>query len=73
MERPAELRAPVPLPVNVDTTGAKIMEDGSSRPDQRDSRDIYLPNHIESVSHIAVDVSSSAALVSLLRLRHSHH
>lgn len=57
------MEAPVPLPVNVDTTGAKIMEDGSSHPDQRDSRDIYLPNHIETLSHIAVDVGGSLAKV----------
>ncbi len=39
------------------------MEDGASSPDQRDSRDIYLPNHIEAVSHIAVDVGGSLAKV----------
>lgn len=39
------------------------MEDGTSSPDQRDSRDIYLPNHIEAVSHIAVDVGGSLAKV----------
>ncbi|CAO1620843.1 unnamed protein product [Parajaminaea phylloscopi] len=62
-ERAAEMRAPIPLPVNVDTTGAKIMEDASSHPDQRDSRDIYLPNHVETVSHIAVDIGGSLAKV----------
>lgn len=57
------MQAPVPLPVNVDTTGAKILEDDASHPDQRDSRDIYLPNHVESVSHIAVDIGGSLAKV----------
>lgn len=57
------MNAPIPLPVNVDTTGAKILEDDASHPDQRDSRDIYLPNHVESVSHIAVDVGGSLAKV----------
>ena len=31
----------------------------------RDSRGIYFPNHIEPVSHIAVDVSSSLLLFAL--------
>ncbi|TKY87072.1 hypothetical protein EX895_003749 [Sporisorium graminicola] len=52
-----------PVEIFVDTRGAQIMEDGASSPDQRDSRDIYLPNHIESVSHIAVDVGGSLAKV----------
>ncbi|SPO31363.1 related to pantothenate kinase [Ustilago trichophora] len=52
-----------PVEIFVDTRGAKIMEDGASSPDQRDSRDIYLPNHIEAVSHIAVDVGGSLAKV----------
>lgn len=47
------------LPVNVDTTGAKIMDSQASRPQHNDSRDIYLPNHVETVSHIAVDVSEN--------------
>lgn len=52
--------APVALPVTVDTTGAKILDgDGLSSPDQKDSRDIWLPNHVETVSHIAVDVSKT--------------
>ncbi|CAO1630150.1 unnamed protein product [Sympodiomycopsis kandeliae] len=63
MERHHDMQAPIPLPVNVDTTGAKILEDDASHPDQRDSRDIYLPNHVESVSHIAVDVGGSLAKV----------
>jgi len=54
------MQAPIALPVNVDTTGAKILDgDGTSGPDQRDSRDIWLPNWVETVSHIAVDVSQS--------------
>lgn len=52
--------APFALPVTVDTTGAKIL-DGS--PAERDSRDIYLPNHVETVSHIAIDVGGSLAKV----------
>ncbi|EST06855.1 Type II pantothenate kinase [Kalmanozyma brasiliensis GHG001] len=52
-----------PVEIFVDTRGAKIMEDGASSPDQRDSRDIYLPNHVEAVSHIAVDVGGSLAKV----------
>lgn len=56
--------APAVLPVNVDTTGAQILgDDADSSPDQRDSRGIYLPNHVESVSHIAVDVGGSLAKV----------
>lgn len=55
--------APVALPVTVDTTGAKILE-GS--PAERDSRDIYLPNHVESVSHIAIDVSMNCKAPSVL-------
>ncbi|PWZ01273.1 fumble-domain-containing protein [Testicularia cyperi] len=52
-----------PVEIFVDTRGAQIMEDEASSPDQRDSRDIYLPNHIEAVSHIAVDVGGSLAKV----------
>ncbi|KAN0062444.1 hypothetical protein ACQY0O_005335 [Thecaphora frezii] len=52
-----------PVEIFVDTRGAKIIDDGASSPDQRDSRDIYLPNHIEAVSHIAVDVGGSLAKV----------
>jgi type II pantothenate kinase len=49
----------IALPVNVDTTGAKILDgDETSGSDQKDSRDIWLPNWVETVSHIAVDVSS---------------
>ncbi len=36
-------------------------EEGS--PEERDGRDIYLPNHVESVSHIAVDIGGSLAKV----------
>lgn len=66
-------QAPVPLPVNVDTTDARILDDDeASHPDQRDSRDIYLPNHVEFVSHIAVDVGGSLAkVVYFTRSRHS--
>lgn len=51
---------PVALPVTVDTTGAKILEGSVA---EHDSRDIYLPNHVETVSHIAIDVGGSLAKV----------
>jgi len=35
---------------------------------QRDGRDIYLPNHVESVSHIALDVSRRSWLLRVWRL-----
>ncbi|KAK7465547.1 hypothetical protein VKT23_005522 [Stygiomarasmius scandens] len=47
--------------IHVDTRGALILEEES--PETRDSRGIYLPNHIEPVSHIAVDVGGSLAKV----------
>lgn len=39
------------------------MDSLASRPQQNDSRDIYLPNHVEAVSHIAVDIGGSLAKV----------
>ncbi|UZJ54526.1 hypothetical protein CBS101457_003846 [Exobasidium rhododendri] len=54
----------IALPVNVDPTGAKILDgDGASGSDQKDSRDIWLPNWVETVSHIAVDIGGSLAKV----------
>ncbi|KAF8482069.1 fumble [Russula ochroleuca] len=54
-----------PLPtakvIQVDTRGAVILDEAS--PETRDSRGIYLPNYIEPVSHIAVDVGGSLAKV----------
>ncbi|KAI0032766.1 type II pantothenate kinase [Vararia minispora EC-137] len=54
-----------PLPsakvIHVDTRGAVILDEES--PETRDSRGIYLPNYIEPVSHIAVDVGGSLAKV----------
>ncbi|KAJ6486125.1 pantothenate kinase [Mycena vitilis] len=47
--------------IHVDTRGAVILSEES--PETRDSRGIYLPNHIEPVSHIAVDVGGSLAKV----------
>ncbi|KIK70525.1 hypothetical protein GYMLUDRAFT_147701 [Collybiopsis luxurians FD-317 M1] len=47
--------------IQVDTRGAIILEEES--PETRDSRGIYFPNHIEPVSHIAVDVGGSLAKV----------
>ncbi|KAG8775132.1 hypothetical protein FRC12_001659 [Ceratobasidium sp. 428] len=55
----------VPIPtaeaIQVDTRGAVILSEDS--PMTRDSRGIYLPNHIEPVSHIAVDIGGSLAKV----------
>ncbi|KAG8732323.1 hypothetical protein FRC10_001014 [Ceratobasidium sp. 414] len=55
----------VPIPtaeaIQVDTRGAVILCEDS--PATRDSRGIYLPNHIEPVSHIAVDIGGSLAKV----------
>ncbi|QRW24702.1 pantothenate kinase [Rhizoctonia solani] len=55
----------VPIPsaqvIQVDTRGALIL--GEDSPATRDSRGIYLPNHIEPVSHIAVDIGGSLAKV----------
>ncbi|KAF9486509.1 fumble [Pholiota conissans] len=47
--------------IHVDTRGAVILEEES--PETRDSRGIYLPNYIEPISHIAVDVGGSLAKV----------
>jgi type II pantothenate kinase len=47
--------------IQVDTRGAVILDEAS--PETRDSRGIYLPNYIEPVSHIAVDVGGSLAKV----------
>ncbi|TDL28144.1 fumble [Rickenella mellea] len=47
--------------IHVDTRGAVILEEES--PETRDSRGIYLPNYIEPVSHIAVDIGGSLAKV----------
>ncbi|KAK7063801.1 pantothenate kinase [Favolaschia claudopus] len=47
--------------IHVDTRGAVILTEES--PETRDSRGIYLPNYIEPVSHIAVDVGGSLAKV----------
>ncbi|KAH9968674.1 type II pantothenate kinase [Russula dissimulans] len=52
---------PAPKVIHVDTRGAVILDEAS--PETRDSRGIYLPNYIEPVSHIAVDVGGSLAKV----------
>jgi len=52
---------PSPKVIHVDTRGAIILSEES--PETRDSRGIYLPNYIEPVSHIAVDVGGSLAKV----------
>ncbi|KZT57812.1 fumble [Calocera cornea HHB12733] len=52
---------PIPEAIQVDTRGAVILHEDS--PETRDSRGIYLPNHIEPVSYIAVDIGGSLAKV----------
>ncbi|KAH9949394.1 fumble [Amylocystis lapponica] len=52
---------PTAQAIQVDTRGAVILEEES--PETRDSRGIYLPNYIEPVSHIAVDIGGSLAKV----------
>ncbi|KAF8841899.1 fumble [Paxillus ammoniavirescens] len=54
---------PLPSPriIHVNTRGAVILAEES--PETRDSRGIYLPNYIEPVSHIAVDIGGSLAKV----------
>ncbi|KAK0520771.1 hypothetical protein OC835_007099 [Tilletia horrida] len=47
--------------ISVNTRGATLLPEEGSHPDQRDSRAIYLPNHVEGVSHIAVDIGGSLA------------
>ncbi|KAE8244515.1 hypothetical protein A4X13_0g6539 [Tilletia indica] len=49
------------LDINVNTRGATLLPEEGSHPDQRDSRAIYLPNHVEAVSYIAVDIGGSLA------------
>lgn len=61
--------APSALPVEIyaTTDGARIMDDDTHAPEspseRRDGHDIYLPNHVEAVSHIAIDVGGSLAKV----------
>jgi len=60
------LGPPQALPVDVFMRmhGARIIvDDPPSSEARRDGHDIYLPNHTESVSHIAVDVGGSLAKV----------
>ncbi|KAF8578750.1 fumble [Ramaria rubella] len=52
---------PTAQAIKVDTRGAVILHEES--PETRDSRGIYLPNYIEPVSHIAVDIGGSLAKV----------
>ncbi|CAE6538996.1 unnamed protein product [Rhizoctonia solani] len=56
-----EFSVPSAQVIQVDTRGAVIL--GEDSPATRDSRGIYLPNHIEPVSHIAVDIGGSLAKV----------
>ncbi|KAI0931384.1 hypothetical protein AcW1_001204 [Taiwanofungus camphoratus] len=58
MSRPS---LPAAKAIQVDTRGALILDEES--PETRDSRGIYLPNYIEPVSHIAVDIGGSLAKV----------
>ncbi|KAG8928028.1 hypothetical protein FRC02_007449 [Tulasnella sp. 418] len=52
---------PAAKAIKVDTRGAIILNQES--PQTKDSRAIYLPNYIEPVSHIAVDIGGSLAKV----------
>ncbi|KIJ46524.1 hypothetical protein M422DRAFT_165213 [Sphaerobolus stellatus SS14] len=52
---------PTARAIKVDTRGAVILNEES--PETRDSRGIYLPNYIEPVSHIAVDIGGSLAKI----------
>lgn len=52
---------PTPKAIRVNTRGAVILAEES--PETRDSRGIYLPNYIEPVSHIAIDIGGSLAKV----------
>ncbi|GJE86235.1 fumble [Phanerochaete sordida] len=52
---------PTAKAIQVDTRGALILDEES--PETRDSRGIYLPNYVEPVSHIAVDIGGSLAKV----------
>ncbi|THG95909.1 hypothetical protein EW026_g5816 [Hermanssonia centrifuga] len=51
--------------IQVDTRGALILDEES--PETRDSRGIYLPNYVEPVSHIAVDVRRRLVRLMLAR------
>ncbi|CDZ96789.1 Pantothenate kinase PanK and related proteins [Phaffia rhodozyma] len=57
----ADVEIPPPRSISVDTRGAQILMEDS--PATRDSRGIYLPHHIEPVSHIAVDIGGSLAKI----------
>ncbi|KAI0348113.1 fumble [Trametopsis cervina] len=52
---------PTAKAIQVYTRGAMILNEES--PETRDSRGIYLPNYVEPVSHIAVDIGGSLAKV----------
>ncbi|KAG0707599.1 fumble [Suillus ampliporus] len=52
---------PTPKAIRVNTRGAVILAEESR--ETRDSRGIYLPNYIEPVSHIALDIGGSLAKV----------
>ena len=65
---PSEVRSKISNPgyVRINSKGAFISEDNSSASEEsseaeyeHDPRDIRLPNHTESVGHIAIDVCSS--------------
>ncbi|KAF9245653.1 fumble [Melanogaster broomeanus] len=57
----ASSTATQPRVIHVHTRGAVILAEES--PETRDSRGIYLPNYIEPISHIAVDIGGSLAKV----------
>lgn len=72
---------PTARTIHVDTRGAVILNEESPEvraldllalrqahfKQTRDSRGIYLPNHIEPVSHIAVDVRLASFVSTLIK------
>ncbi|WFD03194.1 pantothenate kinase [Malassezia obtusa] len=63
----------VPVDISLTTHGARIIDNEAPRADSSagDSHDIYLPNYLETVSHIAVDIGGSLAKV--VYFSHSSH
>ena len=69
---PSEVRSRIVKPgaVYINSNGAYIV-DGTSTPSEEsidadyehDPRDIRLPNHTETVSHVAIDVSNFTAFL----------
>ncbi|WFC99710.1 pantothenate kinase [Malassezia yamatoensis] len=63
----------VPVDISLTTHGARIIDDEQPRCSRPvgDDHDIYLPNHLESVSQIAIDIGGSLAKV--VYFTHSSH